>query len=227
MATASTIDLPVSTSLQRLALDHLYLTRLLASRLLRRLPSHLHHGDVLSAGYLGLMEAAHRYDPDRGVAFRHFADKHIAGAMRDWLRDEDWQGAGALRQRQYLAGVRHNVEQRLKRPATEDEIADALGISLARYQRISDRLARKLVPLEEVEVKPELIEHRWPHDVREALHREIEALSRRDRHLVYLLYYNEMAVFEAARELGLSASYASALHERTLQRLRARLRRYR
>src|SRR5262245_2095771 len=42
--------------------------------------------ELVSAAYLGLADAARRYDPRAGVAFHVFAEARVGGAMLDWLR---------------------------------------------------------------------------------------------------------------------------------------------
>ena len=62
----------------------------LAFRVKRRVPDHVEFDELRSVGYIGLMEAIERYDDDKNVPFRVYAEIRINGAMLDYLRKEDW-----------------------------------------------------------------------------------------------------------------------------------------
>ena len=64
----------------------------LAYRRKRALPSFIDAEALQSAAYLGLVEAASRYDPERGVLFTAFAYRRILGAIDDYLRELQWGG---------------------------------------------------------------------------------------------------------------------------------------
>ena len=59
----------------------------LAFRVKRRVPDHVELDELRSVGYIGLMEAIERYDDDKNVPFRVYAEIRINGAMLDYLKD--------------------------------------------------------------------------------------------------------------------------------------------
>ncbi len=69
---------------------HLGLVRQVARRLHGRLPGCVQVDDLVSAGYVGLCQAAQRFEPARGVQFRTYAQERVRGAMIDWLRAMDY-----------------------------------------------------------------------------------------------------------------------------------------
>jgi RNA polymerase sigma factor (sigma-70 family) len=71
---------------EQLVLEHLPLVRQIAAVELRRVPPHVDRRDLESAGVLGLLTAARRFDPDRGVAFATMAGHRIRGAILDEMR---------------------------------------------------------------------------------------------------------------------------------------------
>ena len=73
-----------------LVIENVALVKSLAQRLAQRLPSQVCIEDLVSAGMLGLIEAAGRYLPSLGVPFQAFARRRVHGAMLDALRDLDW-----------------------------------------------------------------------------------------------------------------------------------------
>jgi RNA polymerase sigma factor FliA len=74
----------------RLVLSALRYTRKIARNTAQRVPGEL--DDIISAAYLGLLDAAARYDAGRGVPFEGFAHRRIVGAIRDYLRGQDFVG---------------------------------------------------------------------------------------------------------------------------------------
>ncbi len=74
-------------------LDHVVAThgpqvRLIARRIARRLSPTFELDDLVSEGTIGLLDAAQKFDPDRGVPFRLYASRRIAGAILDYVRRE-------------------------------------------------------------------------------------------------------------------------------------------
>jgi RNA polymerase sigma factor for flagellar operon FliA len=66
--------------------QHVKLVKHLLGRMLRGLPDHVDRENLESAGMLGLVEAAHQFDPARGTTFASFATTRIRGAIIDELR---------------------------------------------------------------------------------------------------------------------------------------------
>src|SRR5438552_17820176 len=69
--------------------ENLALVQYVTSEIAHRVPSHVNRGDLVSAGMLGLAQAARSFDPERGIAFDRFAFTRIRGALLDELRGRD------------------------------------------------------------------------------------------------------------------------------------------
>ncbi|MCP3854132.1 MAG: FliA/WhiG family RNA polymerase sigma factor [Actinomycetia bacterium] len=115
-------------------------------------PRHVDREELARAGALGLVEAARRYDEDRGVPFDRFAAQRIRGAILDAVRAADW----APRSVRTLARKLENVEQRLAtqlgRVPNTDEMAEALDMTKEELNRLQDRMFRSVVLALEHEV---------------------------------------------------------------------------
>ena len=85
--TAVTPQAPTSI---KLLTEHYPLARAIAKRTHARLPKGVDLDDLTSVAVMGLMEAADRFDPSRGVSFKSFAKHRIQGAIIDTLRANDW-----------------------------------------------------------------------------------------------------------------------------------------
>lgn len=139
-------------SLHRLIEEHLPLVRHVVFQVAVHFPRHVDREELATAGALGLVEAARRYDESRGVPFDRFASQRIRGAILDAVRAADW----APRSVRTLARRLEQVEQRLAtelgRVPSIDETADALGLSKDALRRLQDRMFRSVVLALEYEV---------------------------------------------------------------------------
>ncbi len=141
--------------IHRLIEDNLPLVRHVVFQVAVHFPRHVDRDELATAGALGLVEAARRYDASRGVPFDRFAAQRIRGAILDAVRAADW----APRSVRTLARKLEQVEQRLAtqlgRVPTANEKAEALGMDAAELRRLQDRMFRSVVLALEYEVADE------------------------------------------------------------------------
>src|SRR6266567_9625162 len=88
--------------------------------------------DLMGYGMIGLINAVDRFDPERGVRFEAFATPRIRGAVIDQLRQLNWLPRAAVARVRQVECTLAELEQRLGRPATEEEAAGAMGVSSER-----------------------------------------------------------------------------------------------
>lgn len=95
--------------------------------------------DLEQIGYLGLIRAIERFNPNHGCAFSSFAVPYIRGEILHFLRDRSgtikiprrWQELQKQGQK-----VREALSKSLGRQPTEHEIVAELGISIQEWQEI-------------------------------------------------------------------------------------------
>jgi RNA polymerase sigma factor for flagellar operon FliA len=205
------------TRRDELILAHLPLVKHAIGRLVGRLPTSADAENLESAGILGLVEAANRFDPDRGVNFEAFAYLRIRGAVVDEMRRSSCLPQQVL---EHVARVRRAYQQ-LPAPATVQGLAGATGLS---QDQVMDclgamRLART-VPLDKLG-KAAGSEPAAPVDqpghqaeqaeLRQLLTQAIESLSERQRLVVTLYYLEDLRLKEIGDVLHLSESRVSRL----------------
>src|SRR4029079_5587042 len=143
-------------ALHALIEQHLPLVRHVVFQVAVHFPRHVDREELATAGALGLVEAARRYDESRGVPFDRFAARRIRGAILDSVRAADW----APRSVRTLGRKLEQVEQDLannggERPSN-NEVADALGLSRDELHRLRDRVFRSVVlALEHIVTSPD------------------------------------------------------------------------
>src|SRR5471030_1911922 len=116
-----------------------------------KLPSHLDHDDLQSAGVLGYLRAAPRYDAARGASFRGYCALRIRGAVLDELRRWDWAPRSVHKSLRRITRVTSSLTEQLEREPTRLELAQALGLDgsdLSAFQ--SQAQPRQLVSLDEM-----------------------------------------------------------------------------
>ena len=223
-----------------LVMQNVALVKSLAQRLAQRLPSQVQVEDLVSAGVLGLIEAAGRYKSSLGVPFQAFARRRIHGAMLDALRDLDWAPRSLRRLRRDVDSAVASERARLGREPEEREIASALGMTVAQYERALEQLrtlelaaARELdaptadgTPLLEFCVDPgetavQTIERQ---ELRSHLAQAIGQLPERERQILALYYEEELTLAEIGEVIGVCESRVCQLRGLAVTRLRTLLR---
>ncbi|MFO0458750.1 MAG: RNA polymerase sigma factor FliA [Burkholderiales bacterium] len=213
--------------------------RRLASQLIARLPANVELDDLVQAGMIGLMDALSRYESGHGAQFETFAMQRIRGAMIDELRGGDWLPRSVRRNQRAIESAVHAVEQRLRRSATEAEVAAEMGVPLAQYQQmLGDSHGGQLLYLDEM-VGPDTDESfvdRQPgtdatdpikvlndHRFRGALAAAIEALPEREKQVMGMYYEHDMNLKEIGAVLGVTESRVCQLHSQAVARLRTKM----
>jgi RNA polymerase sigma factor for flagellar operon FliA len=221
--------------------EHMSLVKYLVGRIVPQLPPHLDPQDLFSAATVGLINAADRFDPERGVLFKTFAEQHVRGAIIDELRSYDVLSRSMRDKYKRLEREVLNLEHQLGRNPTCEEVAGALNISLDEYYAILDDVHvftfisiddswedAKGSPLCLAEVLCES-EAKNPQQqvmmmqLAEALGKAIESLPEKERLAVTLYYSEDFNLKEIGEALGLTESRISQLISQAMVRLRGRL----
>ncbi|MGE5815619.1 MAG: sigma-70 family RNA polymerase sigma factor, partial [Acidobacteriota bacterium] len=115
----------------------------LARRVAASMPHSIDIGDLVQDGMIGLIDAAHRFDEERGIKFETFAERRVRGAMIDALRREAWP-RGVRRVRRELEAAREQLRREL---GAEPSLADLA----ARVGSDEVRLGRTIVRIHTIE----------------------------------------------------------------------------
>lgn len=228
-------------SRDELIMEHMPLARYLVGRMSTQLPQHLDKQDLMSAAIIGLINAADRFDPGRGVLFKTFAEQHIRGTIIDELRSYDVLSRSMRDKYKRLERQVNLLEHRLGRNPTSEEVAGSLEMGLDEYFALLDDvhvfsfislddswdddegnslcLADVLSENEAKSPQQQVIRMQ----LAEALGRAIEALPDKER-LAVTLYYNEdLNLKEIGEALGLTESRISQILSQAMVRLRSKL----
>lgn len=240
MTTSNPVKDERSMDRHEMMLTHYPLARSIACRIYQRLPNSVDLDDLISAAVIGLLEAVDRYDSSRKVAFEAYAKHRIHGAVVDALREADWVPRSVRRKASRIDEAVSGLREDLGRTPTDSEVAEALGVSARRYDKMRRQAEiRQLLSLdapvgednrtplvEAVDSGEEDVVARWQHaELKEAAVAAIDNLPKRERRAIHLYYLREMSLKEVGAELGVSESRACQLCGSGIKRLRYRLRR--
>jgi len=118
------------------------LVRRIAMRLARRVPSHIGIGDLISSGWVGLVEAYSRTAEGMPAEeFEAYASHRVRGAMLDYLRGLDPASRQARNASRKVTRTISELTRALERPPEEEEIADALGLDLDGYRALLGQIS--------------------------------------------------------------------------------------
>lgn len=212
---------------------YLHLVETLARQLARKLPGSVDVNDLIQEGFLGLRRAVERFEPDRGIKFRTYAQSAVWGAMMDSLRRDDFTTRSVRRTAAVMDQMRGELAQELGRPATDAEVGEALGLPeerIAAFSQWAEHGAMSTMSAGDDDRRMQLADDRAPNPFREAEHRDLRELLLRgynpkERLLIILYYFEEMTMREIGATLGISESRVSQLHTLLVARIKADLHR--
>lgn len=217
--------------------EYMPLVRQIVRQMQGMLPPSIEQDEVVSWGVSGLLSALRKFDPGLGTTFSTYARIRIRGAMLDELRSLDWVSRTGRQKANHLRRSTQQLEHRLGRPASVEEVAEAMGISLEKYYALQAELGDlSLVSLEEVSFG-RTTEHLGYEEVlrspeadplgsllgqerRDELSRAIETLPGKERLVMPLYYRSELTMKEVGARLGITESRVSQLHNKAIGRLR-------
>jgi RNA polymerase sigma factor for flagellar operon FliA len=214
---------------------HLPQVKFIVERIAARLPHTVDREDLISAGVLGLLDATAKYDPSRGVQFKTYAELRVRGAILDSLRSLD-SAPRSMRQRaREVEAAYKEIERQHGRAATEEEVAERMGIPLAQLQTTLGELSWLTVARlddEDDEGQPGLA-HQIADDPtltpsalferteqREQLVAAIDRLRPREREVIALYYVDELTMKEIGAVLGITESRVCQIHTQAVLHLR-------
>src|SRR5579862_8811202 len=116
--------------------QYAYLVKITAGRVVTSLPPNLERDDLISAGIMGLIKAVDQFDIGRQVKFETYAIALIRGAILEMLREEDWVPRSVRERVKTLERTYTDLEVKLGRPATEDEMAEALDMEPEEFHKL-------------------------------------------------------------------------------------------
>jgi RNA polymerase sigma factor for flagellar operon FliA len=218
---------------------YLHLVKYTAERIWVKLPDKVDLDDLIQAGIFGLMDAIDAFDPSRGVKFETYCSPRIRGSILDELRSMDWVPRLVRARAHQLDRARQTLEAYLGRIPTEQELASELQLNKDDFHRLQrDANAIGLISLnnkfnesdgqKEIREVDIIEDQKSQNPVTEVQKRDLKnllskGLTRAEKLIIFLYYYEEMTMKEIGATLGLSESRVSQMHSSIVARLKAQM----
>ncbi len=227
---------------EEMILKYLPLVKHIVDRMDIYLMPYVSKDDLIEAGILGLIDAVDKYDPEKNCKFSTYARFRIKGAIMDELRSLDILPKSMRQKSRQIEEAYSRLENSLGRAPTDKEMADELGITEEKYNKLLYEIRSAFVinfdDFKSLKVDEEdndgfeaLLKSEEPtpdknalfKEMSEILAEEIERLPERARLVITLYYYEDLTITEIAKILGLAKSTVSEIHTKALLTLRTRL----
>lgn len=221
---------------EQLVMSHLNLVRFLANKFKNRGEP---LDDLVQVGYLGLLKAIDRFDPDRGLEFTTYVTPTILGEIKRHFRDKGWSVRVPRRLQELSAKVNQATDTlttQFQRSPTIQEIADYLDASVDEVlEAMESSSAYSSVPLEgtgssENDDAPSVIDRYGSEDNelaftddRLVIEEALKGFSPREREVIELRFLKGMTQIEIAEQLGISQVQVSRLLRRTLKKIQDKI----
>jgi len=228
----------------KLVVEYSPLIKFIAQKIASRLPANIELDDLISSGVIGLMDAIDKWDPTRDNKFKTYAEFRIRGAILDELRAQDWVPRSIRDKAKVLDKTTVTLEASLGRNATDEEIAQALSLSVDEYHDLLNQVRPvSLLSIDEAQTFSStdkksilnLLEGTKLNNpyiqlnlktVKNYITTAIEELPERQRLVLSLYYYEDLNLKEIGKVLRVTESRVSQLHAQAVTRLRNKLQQY-
>jgi len=224
----------------QMIVEHLQTVRFIARRIHERLPAHVEMDDLVSAGVVGLIDASRKFDHNKKVQFKSYAQFRIRGAILDSLRELDWSPRELRRKGRAIEEAIRTVTQQLGRAPVEQEIAKEMGLELDAYQHLLGELKGLEIGSlnaernedsgdEELAYMPASPEEDplfrcLQGEMKQRMADAIEELPEKERLVLTLYYFEELTMKEIGLTLGVVESRVSQIRSSAVVRMRAAMR---
>ena len=228
-----------SSDRNEIFLKYIPLLKFIAGRIAMRLPPHIDINDIISSGALGLIDAVEKFDETKGIKFKTYAEFRVRGAMLDSLRNMDWVSRSVRKSATVLEKAFAELERRFNRPATDEEIAEELGVDLEEvYNMIAQANGISLLSLDMISSSSDLrlkmidcltdeklnpLSILKMEEVKDEIAEYTNELPEREKVVVSLYYYNDLTMKEISEVMEITESRVSQLHSRAIMRLRGKI----
>jgi RNA polymerase sigma factor for flagellar operon FliA len=220
------------------------LVKYIATRISMRVPPNVSLDDLISCGTMGLLDAISKFDPDKNVKFKTYAEVRIRGSILDGLRNLDWIPRSVRKKIQDMEKCIRKVERELGRPADDEEIAAELEIPTEDYFTLLNQ-ARSvdLLSLDETirdqgfsetkesyvnfipsEITPQ--DETLVAETKQVVAEGIKKLSKKEQKVIALYYHEGLTLKEIGAVLGLTESRISQIHTQCIIKLKVKLKSY-
>ncbi|MBN1410610.1 MAG: RNA polymerase sigma factor WhiG [Spirochaetales bacterium] len=218
------------------------LVKYVAGKIAIGMPNNVEFDDLVAFGVFGLFDAIEKFDPDKHVKFKTYAVTRIRGSIFDELRSIDWVPRSIRQKTREMEDTVRKLEARLGRSASDEEIAEEMGITIEEFQKLILNISgTSILSLNDVwnandendkvsivdsiespsSLNPDTIVEK--EEIKRVIIEAINELPEKEKKVLVLYYYEDLTLKEIGAVLGVTESRVSQLHTKAIMRLRTKL----
>jgi RNA polymerase sigma factor for flagellar operon FliA len=218
------------------------LVKYVAGKVAVGMPHNVEFDDLVGFGVFGLIDAIDKFDPEKNVKFKTYAVTRIRGAIFDELRSIDWVPRSVRQKTREVEDAIGALEAKLGRTATDQEIANALGMNEDEFSKTMMKISgTSMLSLNDVwfsgdendkvsigdsiespmSLNPDIIVEK--EEIRRVIIASINELPDKEKKILVLYYYEDLTLKEIGQVLEVTESRVSQLHTKAILRLRSKL----
>lgn len=222
--------------------QYMPLVKYVAGKVAVGMPGNIEFDDLVGFGQFGLLDAINKFDPEKNVKFKTYAVTRIRGAIFDELRQMDWVPRSVRQKSREIEDTIVELESRLGRTASDEEIASAMNMSLDDFHHAMLKVSgTSVLSLNDVwysgedsdkmsigdsiespsSLNPDVIVER--EEIKRVITEAINELPEKEKMVLVLYYHEDLTFKEIGQVLQVSESRISQLHASANTRLRAKL----
>ena len=218
------------------------LVKYVAGKVAVGMPHNVEFDDLVGYGVFGLFDAIEKFDPNKHVKFKTYAVTRIRGAIFDELRSIDWVPRSVRQKTREIEETVRRLEASLGRAASDQEIADSLGISIKEFEKTMLKISgTSILSLNDVwytgedndkvsiadsiesphSLNPDVIVEK--DEIKRVIVQAIHEIPEKEKTVLVLYYYEDLTLKEIGQVLDVTESRVSQLHTKAILRLRGKL----
>ena len=227
---------PTPALREKLIIEYSPLVKIVAGKMSMYLGKTVEYEDLVSYGIFGLIDAIDKFDIHKDVKFETYASLRIKGSILDQIRKMDWIPRTIRQKQRQLDTAAREIEERTGHEATDEELAEELGMDEEEYYSfVSSLKITNLVSLNEFmdaggnepamdTKKNSYFEQPEEKVSREELSRKLkdalDLLTEKEKKVIVLYYYVDLTLKEISEVMSVSESRVSQLHTKALKKMR-------
>ncbi|HOJ49867.1 MAG TPA: FliA/WhiG family RNA polymerase sigma factor [Spirochaetota bacterium] len=228
---------------ETLIIKYAPLVKYAAGKIAIGMPKSIEFDDLVGYGFLGLLDAIDKFDLSKNTKFKTYALTRINGSIFDELRAKDWVPRTIRQKGKELERVIIELEEKLNRYPTDEEISEALGIAPKDLQKLYMNLSmttiksfyeppvsvspenEKMALINTIEAGDNLTPDKLTErkELEEIISKIIEELPEKEKQVLILYYYEDLTLKEIAEALDVTESRVSQIHSKTLFKIKIKM----
>lgn len=209
-----------------------HLVKITVCRLMPNYRNHSDYDDFISYGILGLIDAVEKFDYTKGVKFETYASIRIRGNIIDNLRKQDWVPSSLRYKIKKLEEAYAHLEAVNGSTPSEFEVARHLNIEIEElHKTLTYSYTSNIIYFEQLlsnsfssatlyNGDDDPAENYEKQELKDILAKNIDMLSKKEKMVITLYYFEELNLKEIGLIIGVSESRISQIHSKALIKLR-------